>query len=368
MATGIFMPKANGQITSPIPVVPTSKNTKPDPGLFANDEYKKSLIAALERQKDSIISEEKYRLKEQVIAIDKQVEEGTVEAPEANELKETAARNAALNIDNKTAIIQNKIELAQRGEEYDYNVNKGSYAELGFGNTYNEHGSFLIGFHYKSSRPIKYDKRTFYNMVFAFGFNNTIGDGKTIGDEYQFGRSQYAEIGVALRTRLMKNSNILRLVYGVSYQQNLFTAKGNRYFVNNNGVTKLQEFNYDLGKKSYLRMDNIIVPVHLEIGSGKKRVYKDYFRYDMSDSFKAGVGGFAGYNIGAMQRLKYEIDGQKQIEKLRTDYNLTRFIYGLSAYVGYGPLALYAKYDLNPVFSSSAAKDHNISFALRVDL
>lgn len=368
MAAGTFMPKANAQITSPIPVVPTSKTSAPDPSLFNSEEYKKSLIAALGRQKDSIISEEKYKLKQRLIAIDKQVEAGTLDASKANEHKEEAARNAALNIDNKSAIIQNKIELAKRGEEYDYNVNQGSYAELGFGNTYNEQGSFLIGFHYKSNRPVKYDKRTFYNMVFAFGFNNTIGDGKTIGDEYHFGRSQYAEIGVALRTRLLKNSNILRLVYGISYQQNLFTAKGNRYFVNNNGVTELQEFSYDLRKKSYLRMDNFIVPIHLEIGPGKKKVYKDYFRYDTSDSFKAGIGGFAGYNIGAMQRLKYEIDGQKQIEKLRTDYNLTRFVYGLSTYVGYGPLALYAKYDLNPVFSSSAVKDHNIAFALRVDL
>lgn len=367
MATGIFMPKANAQENPPVAPKFKQPVTDPDRSIH-NEEFRKELIATLERQKDSVTADEKYKLKQVLISIDKQLQEGKIDDAKAAEMRTESAKNAALNIDNKTAIIENKIQLAKRGEEYDYDAYQNSFVELGFGNTYDDRGSLLLGIHYQSNKPIKYDKRTYYNAVFAIGVNNTIGDGKTIGDEYKFGKSGYAEIGFALRTRLLKNSNALRLAYGLSLQENVLVAKDNRYFVNNNGVTELQPFSEQLKNKSYFRIDNLVVPIHLEFGPSKKKVYKDYFRYDTSNSFKVGLGGYIGYNLAATQRLRYEIDGVKRIDKIRTDYNVERFIYGLSGYIGLGPLSLYAKYDLNTVFSSSAFKDHNISFAFRVDL
>lgn len=367
MATGLFMSKIYAQV--PPPVTP-----KLSPGFVEylnpsdNEEYRKELIEGMERQKDSVASEEKYKLKQALVTIDKQLEEAKIDAAKAQELKEAAAKIAALNIDNKTAIIQNKIELVKRGENFDYGKYQGTTLELGFGNAYDERGSFLLGLHYRSNRPIKYDKRTGYNMIFAFGFNNTIGGGKTIGDEYTFGKSNYSEIGVALRTRLLKNSNMFRLVYGLSYQQNTFTPKNNRYFVDNNGTTELQHFDYQLKKKSYFRLDNLVVPVHLEMGPSKRKEYKDYFRYDTSDSFRVGIGGYVGYNLGAVQRLQYKVDGEKRIDKLHADYNVNRFLYGVSTYIGFGPLSLYARYELNTVFKNGFANDHNISFAIRADL
>ena len=47
---------------------------------------------------------------------------------------------------------------------------------------------------------------------------------------------------------------------------------------------------------------------------------------------KIGFGGYAGFNIGERQKLKYEDDGDKVKEKLKNNYNTNDLVYGLSAY------------------------------------
>lgn len=329
----------------------------------------KDYIERLEKEKERVAENEKYELRKTVEEINSKLEKGEISPEEAQRQKEEAAKITALNIDNKNAIIENQLALAKRGEQFDPAGVKGGYIELGYGNATDEKGSFLMGLRYNANGlPLSYDKRTYSDMVIGFGLTSGIGDGKTIGDTYVFGESSFIELGIALRTRLFKNSNALRLAYGLSYQFNKMTPRGNKYFVNENGTTTLQDFPYEL-KQKHIRFDNLVIPVHLEFGPSVKREYKDYFRYSNFLKFNAGIGGYAGINTGTTQRLEYKIDGQKFVDKSRTDYNATKFVYGVSAYVGFGGyLALYAKYDLNPMFENSISKERNISFGMRFDL
>ncbi|KGO92208.1 hypothetical protein [Flavobacterium subsaxonicum] len=366
VATGLCMPKAYAQFTpvkfeDPLPTAPEERKAELERRLQVK-------LDQFEKVKQNIIADEKYDLKKAVEKITAQLEEGSITPEQAQALKEEAAKKAALNIDNKVAIVDNQIALAKRDEVYDFNANQGTYFEMGFGNAYDDNGSFLLGFNYNAkNRKKKYDKRTTSDVVLASGFNNTIGDGKTIGDSYRFGKSGFAEIGIALKTRLFKDSYKVRLVYGLSYHFNTLSPKNNKYFVNNDGTTVLEEFPNKL-KQSQMRFDNLVVPVHFEFGPSKKREYKDYFRYDTTNMLKVGIGGFAGINTGATQFLKYKAGGERFATRVRTDFNATKFVYGVSGYIGLGSISLYAKYDLNPVFTNSAAKDHNISLALRLDL
>jgi hypothetical protein len=368
LATGLVMPIANAQhVKAPLETegnIFTSRNT-----LSAEQELKrKQIIENLEEEKKNIIEIEKYNLKKAVEAIAAQEEKGTLTPEQAQKAKEEAAKLAALNIDNKTAIVENQAELARRNEYYNFEPTVGTYVELGLGNAYDAKGSALLGIHYNASnRTPRYDKRTYSDIVIASGFCNTIGDGRTIGDTYKFGKSNYGELGIALRTRLLKNSNTFRLAYGVSVQAHIYVLQGNQHIVNNNGTTLVQEFPYNLKDKSFI-ISNVVIPVHLEFGPSVKREYKDYFRYDTGSKFKAGIGGYAGINASTVQRLNYKVNGTRFVDKMRTDYNVNRFIYGLSGYVGIGGMSLFAKYDLNPVFKNSLYKDHNITIGLRLDL
>lgn len=370
LATGIFMPKLYAQTENDSVKQPSAEKkswwNETDKEYY--EELKKRKIEALEEEKQNIVETEKFELKKQIEAIDKRLGKGEITEEKATALKKEAAKKSAMNIDDKTVIINSQLELTKRDVVYNYQPNTAGYVELGYGNAIDDRGSFLLGIKYKASdKKPKYDKRTYTDMVFAFGFGGTTGGGVGLGDLYIPGKSGYAELGFTFRTRLLKESNYWRLAYGVSYQQNQFSPRDNKYFVNNNGYTSLEVFPNQI-KWNRLVIENIVFPVLLEFGPSKKREYNDHFRYDTSTSFKAGIGGFAGFNAGAKQWMKYVEDGEDIKVKTRRDYNVEKFVYGLKGYVGFGNVALFATYELNTVFSNSAYKDHALFFGMRVDL
>lgn len=374
MATGIFLPKVNAQTENDsVKKVVTKKNFYDWLGedTWTAEDYeklKKRNLEALEAEKSNITEVEKFELKQQIEKIDERLKKGEITQEKATALKQEAAKISAENIDNKITIIENQIALTQRNVVYDYKPNTTGYLELGFGNTIDDRGSFILGVKYKAAdKKPKYDKRTYRDVVLKSGFANAIGDGRTIGDSYKFWQSGGVEIGLSFKTRLLKDSNRYRLSYGLSYQYTMYGPGKDKYFVNENGTTVIKPFPYEL-KNSFLRIENLVVPVHLEFGPSRKKEYKDHFRYDTSTSFKVGLGGYAGINTGAMQRLQYEVDGKKVVEKNRSDYNVNKFVYGLDGYVGFGAISLFARYELNPIFEKSAYKEHGIAFGIRLDM
>ena len=52
---------------------------------------------------------------------------------------------------------------------------------------------------------------------------------------------------------------------------------------------------------------------------------------------------------------------------MKGDFNVNKFGYGLSTYVGYGATSLYLKYDLNPLFNDNVVKQNNVSLGVRFD-
>ncbi|HSP12233.1 MAG TPA: hypothetical protein VLO29_06880, partial [Salegentibacter sp.] len=219
-----------------------------------------------------------------------------------------------------------------------------------------------------NTNPNKYDKRTTNDIVLAFGFNNALEEGQSLNDsDFKLAGSRFFEIGWAWKTRVFEKSNWLRLKYGVSFQFNGIKPVDNQIFEQDGNETYLTEFNYDL-KKSKFRMDNLVVPVHFEFGPSTKNEYEDRVRYSTAGKLKIGLGGYAGFNIGERQKLKYEVDGEKIKEKLKNDYNTNDLVYGLSAYMGWGGATLYGKYDLNPIFKDPNRELHNFSLGLRFDV
>ena len=71
-------------------------------------------IEVLEKQKEKIKAEERDQLKLEVEAINKRLENGEITADEAERLKNLAAEKHAANIENRVAIVDNKIALLRR--------------------------------------------------------------------------------------------------------------------------------------------------------------------------------------------------------------------------------------------------------------
>ncbi|WP_338356982.1 hypothetical protein [Yeosuana marina] len=325
-------------------------------------------IEAFMAFKETIKTQERDFLKAEVEAISMRLEKGEISNSEAEELKMEAAKKRALNIENRLAIVDNKIALLERN---DYRIeNKMSDYEL------KEEKQNLFGvnisnktFNVKTKKtPVKYDIRTSNDFLFAIGFNNAIIEGQSLNDSpYKLGSSGFVELGWNWKTRILKNSPFFRLKYGFSFQWNKFNLEDNKYFQQNGDVTELITFPNDL-KKSKFKVTNLVFPVHLELGPLRKLDREDRLRYINNNKFKIGLGGYAGFNIGTRQKLKYSVDGETKKEKQKQSFNTTNLVYGLSGYVGFGDTALYVKYDLSPIFNNQAVDQHNISVGVRFDV
>lgn len=338
--------------------------------LRAQEEKYQRKIEVLQDLKDDIVSQEKEILKDEVEKINKQLKNDFITSEEAKVLKEEAAKKHALNIENKIAIVDNKIALLKRNEDDVIAITKSDHSEDDGMFKIDVNGERVLSFNSNDwKREIRYDRRTYVDPVITFGFNNAIIDGQSLEDSpYKLGGSRFLELGWAWRTRVLKNSNALRFSYGVSFQFNGLKAKDNQYFVVNNGETELQEFEFDL-RKSKFRMDNLVFPIHFEFGPSKFSKTEKRIRYSIRNQFRLGIGGYGGFNIGARQKLKYKnADGRSVKDKLKGGYNTSSFVYGLSAYVGFDGVQLYAKYDLNPIFKDAVVEQRNISLGLRFDL
>jgi hypothetical protein len=324
-------------------------------------------IEILKELKEKIKTEERDFLKEEVEAINERFENGEITESEANNLKQEAAKNRALNIENRLAIVDNKIALLERNTNVSMVSNDDDPGfRISIGSSDSEDNFFRIG-HWKN-KARKYDKRTTSDFVIAFGLNNAIVDGESFDDSpYKLGGSRFFEIGWAWKTRVFENSNFLRLKYGYSFQINGLKPKDNMYFVQDGNETMLEEFPSEL-KKSKLSISNLVFPVHFEFGPSKRIDRDTYFRYSTRNQFKIGVGGYAGFNIGTRQKLKYFVDGDNIKDKIKRSYNATSLVYGLSGYVAFDDTALYVKYDLSPIFKDQAVKQNNISLGLRFDM
>ncbi len=328
---------------------------------------KKEDIENLENLKESIKKEERELLKAKIEAINRRLDTQEISKSEADSLKKEAAKKHALNIENRIAIIDNKIALLERNEDRSISRDDDdSTFRLSIGKGNEEGKSFYFG--RKKHRVRRYDRRTSSDLVLAFGLNNAIVEGSNLDSSpYKIGGSRFFEIGWAWKTRVFNNSNFLRLKYGYSFQINGLKPKDNMYFVQQGDEIILEEFQYDL-KKSKLSITNLVFPVHFEFGPSKRIDRDDYFRYSTHNKFKIGVGGYAGFNIGTRQKLKYTADGEKIKDKMKRNYNASSLVYGLSGYIAVDDVALYVKYDLSPIFEDQTIKQNNISVGIRFDM
>ena len=340
--------------------------------IYAQDNRVQRRIKVLEQQKTEITKQEKKALKEEVRSINERRDRGSITEAEAKILKEEAARKRAMNIENRLAIIDNKIALLERNQgDTDSSIMEDENSLIIDFTDGDDEDYRILGIRFNNKdweRPVKYDRRTYSDFVMAIGLNNALIEGQSLDDSpYKIGGSRFFEMGWQWRTRVFQNSNWLRFHYGFSFQFNGLKPDNNRYFVQNGNQTELQEFDVPLDK-SKLRMDNLVFPIHFEFGPSKFYETEEKIRYSLRRQFRMGIGGYGGFNIGTRQKLKYNRDGEDVKDKLKRDYNTSDLIYGLSAYAGFDKTLLYLKYDLNPIFRDAAIEQRNISLGLRFDL
>ncbi|WP_417352966.1 hypothetical protein [Flavobacterium alkalisoli] len=307
-----------------------------------------------------ISKEEKDSLKIEVEAVNMLLEKDEITKEEADKRKLELAEKRANNIETRVAVEKEKLDKLVQ-DRVDGNIEESS-------------STFSINYNKGKNSDCKNDtihsidfRRTTSQFLFALGVNRMMVDGKMDNDNFKW-RSDFYEWGIVFNSRLLKNNNLLHAKYGLSLQYNNLRPDDDKIFVTNGDKTILADsgLNIDVARLRYV---NLVIPVHLEFDFTKKKVGDVHTYYPIYDSFKIGIGGYVGVNVKEKQILKYEdANGHQVKDRLRGEYNVSDTTYGLSAYVGYGQVSLYAKYDLQPIFANNDVDQNNLSLGIRFDI
>ncbi|ENA1801449.1 hypothetical protein ABF179_000818 [Flavobacterium psychrophilum] len=314
---------------------------------------------------EKITKEEKEALKKQVEEVNVALGKNSITQQQADEKKMQLATTSANNIESRIAVEESKLsELVK--EKVEGNVGNVDTTRV-FGRVLSI--SILDKEKKKKYKNESSEKRTTSQIVIATGFNNLVTNGRIANSDFGYLRSEFLEWGYTHNTRLLESNNLLHLKYGFSFMYNTLTPTNNRSFEVNGDQTNLVTNQFKLRKNdSYFKNVFITIPLHLEFDFSKSKTINDKVFFRSHRGFRLGIGGFVGYNTNAKQFLSYDLDGHHVNVKQKGNWNTNDWNYGLSSYIGYGQISLYAKYDLNPMFKNNLVKQNNISLGIRLDL
>jgi hypothetical protein len=335
------------------------------------DAKAKMELAKLEQKLQEIETEEKNKLKRIISELNEQQAKDSLYSPQDFEtIKMENAERIAQNIKNRQAIVQNQIDFLKRNG---YLTDEVTSSKNGTDGEDGDDGESITIFNSRvkiktnDESDKKHRMRTQSDLIFAFGLNNAIpGNGGINDSPFKVGGSRFFEIGYLWSTPL-DQKNFLRLDYGFSFQFNGLKPEDDLIFFEDGEQTVLDNFerdgqviNFD---KNKFRQDNLIFPVHLHFNT-KRSSNGDYFT---RSGFNFGLGGFAGLNLNNIQKLKYDFNGDNEKDKFKDDYNTNNFLYGLSAYAGFGDMTLYFTYSMNQIFENNpdVTNFNNVQLGLR---
>jgi len=312
---------------------------------------------AIAKNISKITKQEKDSLKIEVEAVNDRLDNKEISKDEAETQKQQFAEKRAKNIEDRVAVEQEKLsDLVKDKVDGKFDTVK----------------SKKFTFHWKSKDSIDRKeidfKRTTSQFVIALGVNRLVEDGGGIDDENFKGRSDFYEWGVSWNTRIFKNNNLLHVKYGLSLQYNNLRPDNDKIFAINGNQTVLVDAGRDIDV-ARLRYVNLVVPAFLEFDFTKKYSNGDKTYFPTHKGLRIGLGGYAGLNVKEKQIIKFEDDNDNRVKnRTKGDFNVNDFVYGVAGYIGIGEVSLYAKYDLQTVFSNNEIDQNNLSLGIRFDL
>ncbi len=175
--------------------------------------------------------------------------------------------------------------------------------------------------------------------------------------ELNYGRSVSWDLNLLEKDfRLYKQH--VELVTGLGFHFANYTWKSE-----NTTLINTDPFSYDTNTalnftRNKLKANYLTAPLMLGFSTHK----------DEDKAFRLAVGGQVSWRIGSRMKQRYDFNGSTFKPVVRSDFDLTPFLFHATAAVGYGPLNIYAKYGLNPLFQSGKTTVDLTPFDIGVQL
>lgn len=320
----------------------------------------KNTIELLEEKHALFVSDKKTEFKAMIERINEKVEESKTTQQEAVEGKSKIADNLAEIITAhrlKTDADINLVKVNTTSTFYDYRLNqdKASSVEIS-----TKKG---ININVGDDRETQKEILTTSGFTLGFGYNYMNGDQLGIND-FSYPNNNYFSLGYKFKTRL-DDKNRFRILYGAEYQSQGTELNGNRFITQGN-QSQIAHKGFSTEKAKF-RQDQLVFPFHIEIGGSEKKEYEDgRVRFQDYGKWKAGIGGFAGFNMSSRLKLKYDLDGREIKETRINNFDNEVFLYGLDAYVGKNNFTIFGRMNLNNVFKNNSVDAQYVTFGIRI--
>lgn len=124
-------------------------------------------------------------------------------------------------------------------------------------------------------------------------------------------------------------------------------------------IVELDDEIYEEVKKSQLAINYVDIPIEFRFTSNKDVRGK---------GFMVAVGGKFGLKLDSYTRIKYKQEDETKKSKLKQDYNLNAFRYGVHARLGWRAINLYGYYALSPLFDKGKGPEQKEATNVKVGL
>ncbi|MCB0430341.1 MAG: PorT family protein [Flavobacteriales bacterium] len=160
--------------------------------------------------------------------------------------------------------------------------------------------------------------------------------------ELDYARSQVWNVNL-FETKIKIVKEYVGIVTGLGLSFHGYAFKKNmNLVVNADSTFSVPDTTIDYNKNK-LKVTYVQLPVLLEFNTSD----------DPKRTFHIAGGVLGGYKIGARLKQKYEVDGDKHVERVAGHYNLNPFQLSATVRVGYGKFTVFADYALTPLFEKN---------------
>ncbi len=158
--------------------------------------------------------------------------------------------------------------------------------------------------------------------------------------ELRHGKSIGVNLGYMASAPILKNGG-LNFIYGLGFEFANYRLKSNNRITTDTLGTLVFTENPGTVNKNKLGMNYINAPLMLQVKTNPKRSKK---------SVNIAVGAEFAYLLGGRQKLKYEVDGKSQKDKVKDDFRAQPFKASFVARAGIGEFELFARYSADELF------------------
>jgi len=181
-------------------------------------------------------------------------------------------------------------------------------------------------------------------LMLDIGINSFLQDGKfgVSGDEsvleLNAGKSFDFNLYV-FKQRIGIIQNHVNLMYGLGFDFSNYGFAQNIQLDKNTNPLTVTTLPDDVElKRNKLHTTFVNVPLMINFETNRKK----------SKSFRASAGVYAGVLLGGKTKQK---DNDGDVTKIKDDFNVNRFRYGVRGEIGVGPINFFANYSLTPMFN-----------------